>query len=462
MVSGLLVGAASLLALTAHAQTIELKAAVETAIATHPQIHEAIREREAIEFEHRQAQGRLLPQVSVGGAARIRRLDNATRKSLGITDGDLHPLEAEVRARQVLLDFGYRASEVRRQASRIDGAAFRVEGRAQVVALEVVRHYLDYLLQQRIVAAAQDNAAFHERLAADLLGAAADDASGRAERQQVDERLHAARARVTEAQQDLVDAASAFRGLTGLMIEDAAMLPPALGERLPASLPEAIDLARAGNPRVKEAQADLDAAHALVLKARADLLPTVAMEASARIGEDIDGFKGETDDLSAGAVLQWDVFDGGSNRAKVKEMVRRESQSRFRLEQNAREAEQDMRVAWNAKTSQHRLLSELERQAGFSDEVLAAYREQLKARRRPALDVLEAQDTRFNVKVKMETARFAELFAQYKVLAAASRLLQALDIALPAAAQSDARTRYQVEPAEPDDPDELIEQLERG
>ena len=36
------------------------------------------------------------------------------------------------------------------------------------MALNVARTYIDYLLQQRLVAIAQDNVTFHERLAGDL------------------------------------------------------------------------------------------------------------------------------------------------------------------------------------------------------------------------------------------------------------------------------------------------------
>ena len=120
---------------------------------------------------------------------------------------------------------------------------------------------------------------------------------------------------------------------------------------------------------VREARADVDAAYAMVAKAKADSQPTMSFEGSARVGDDIDGFRGETNDLQAGLVVRWDVFNGGLKRAKIQEMYRREREARFRLDQMTREAEEDVRVSWNAWDAQGKLVKELDQQAQISDEM---------------------------------------------------------------------------------------------
>lgn len=432
-----------------RSERIELKTAVETAMQTHPEINQAAENRTAIEFEREQAQGLFMPRISVEGSVGIRRLENATRRSLGIANKELYPLEAGLRLEQVLFDGGSRSSEVKRQAARTDGAAFRVEERAQFVALQVSRQYLDYMLQQRIVAASEDNIGFHDRLVGDLREGVTKGSISIADQQQAEERQSAARARLTEANQDMVNTAASFRTLTGLDLVDGAMLPPSLGESIPASLEESVARARNQNPRVREAQADLDAAHALVRKAKADTVPTLSLEGNARIGDDIDGFRGETNDLQGGLVLRWDLFNGGIKRAKIQEMYRRERETQFRLDQMVREAEEDVRVAWNAWDSQGKLVKELDGQSKVSDELLRSYRAQFNVGRRSLLDVLDAQNTRYNVQVRAETARFAQFFAEFKLLAAQNALLQAMQIALPKAAEATARTRFKVEPTQP-------------
>src|SRR3546814_296846 len=176
---------------------------------------------------------------------------------------------------------------------------------------------------------------------------------------------------------------------------------------------------------------DLDAANAEAKKAKGDFAPTVGLELSGRIGDDIDAFRGETNDLLGRVVLRWDIFDGGINRAKYQEMVRRASESRFRLHETERNAEADTRRAWNARETQTAVFRDLVDQSKSTDELLLSYREQFSVGRRSLLDVLDAQNTRFNVQVRAETARFSEMFAVYQVLASTNNLLDAFDLTAP-------------------------------
>jgi adhesin transport system outer membrane protein len=431
-----------------QAEAVDLKQAVQAAIVHNPQINQAIQNKEAIEFERKQAQGLYQPRISVEASAGVRRLENATRRSLGIANETLYPVEGDLVVEQVLFDNGARQSELRRQAARTDGAALRIEERSEFVALDVSRHYIDYLLQQRIVAASEDNVVFHERLSADLREGVSKGSISIADQQQSEERLQAARAKRTEAIEELQKAAISFQQLTGLSLEQATM-PAPIVQSLPSSLSDALELARTRNPRVREAMADVEAAHQVVGAARADLGPRVSLEGRGRYGEDIDGFRGRTNDLLGRVVLKWNIFDGGINRAKVQEMVRRASEQRYRLHELTRQAEADTRLSWSRVENQTKLLSELETQSRVSDDLLLSYREQFNIGRRSLLDVLDAQNTRYNVQVQTETARLSQMFAQYRVLAASNLLLEALGVAPPSSSKADARDRFKVGPPAP-------------
>ena len=89
--------------------------------------------------------------------------------------------------------------------------------------------------------------------------------------------------------------------------------------------------------------------------------------------------------------------------------------------------------------------------AAYRDDLLLSYREQFNVGRRSLLDVLDAQNTRYNVQAQAETARLAKLYAQYRVLAATNRLIEALGVAMPTAAYSDERARFRVNPIPPAD-----------
>ena len=430
------------------AHAIDLREAVEAAVASNPQINQAAQNKQAIEFERKQAQGLYLPRVDLELSGGVRKLENPTRRTLGLDDETLQPLEAGLTVQQTLWDSGARRSELERQAARTDGAANRVEERSEFIALEVVRSYLNYLLQQRLVAVADDNVTFHDTLTNDLRQGVTQGSISIADQQQAEERLQSARVRRTEAQEELTDAGIEFMMLTGIPI-DTVTMPPPVTANLPTSLDQAVELARTQNPLVREALADVDAAHAVVRAARAELGPKISLEGRARTGEDIDGFAGDTTDLQALLVMRWTLFSGGINQANVQEQVRRVSEERYRLHEASRDAESDVRSAWNRRDQQGRLLGDLETQSRISDDLLISYREQFNVGRRSLLDVLDAENTRHNVQVQRETARFAALFAEYKMLAATNQLLKTLNIAPPKDAQSDARARFNVEPTPP-------------
>jgi len=452
--SGLGMTAASvvalLLATAAGAQdaTLDLRDAMVAAMTSNPQINQAVQNKEATEFERKQAQGQFLPRISVEGSAGVRQLTNDTRRSLGIADQTLWPIEADLNVSQVLYDSGARAAELKRQAARTDGAAHRVEERSQFIALNVARQYFDYMLQQRIVAAADDNVAFHQKLAADLQQGVEKGSISIADEQQAQERLKAALARRVEAQEDLESAAISFRTLTGIGIDQVRMPAPIVAS-LPPTLDDAIEGARLHNPLVREAQSDVSAADQMINGARAALGPTVSLEGAVRYGKDIDGFAGRTEDYLGRVVLRWSVFDGGINRANVQEQIRRASESRYHLHQVQREAEEEARTAWSRLQNQTKLLAEVEDQSHVADDLLLSYRQQFNVGRRSLLDVLDTQNTRFNIQVQRETARFAVLYAQYRLLAATDKLLDAMGITPQGAAKATEMDRFKYGPLLP-------------
>src|SRR6476620_8938097 len=122
---------------------VELKDAVQSALQTNPEIRQAVHNKLATKEERKQAEGLWYPRVSVEGSAGVRNLRNPTRRDLGIAGDTLHPVEGFIIADQLLFDFGERTAEIRRQASRTDAAASRIEERSEYVALNVSRAYID-------------------------------------------------------------------------------------------------------------------------------------------------------------------------------------------------------------------------------------------------------------------------------------------------------------------------------
>jgi adhesin transport system outer membrane protein len=228
-------------------------------------------------------------------------------------------------------------------------------------------------------------------------------------------------------------------------------MPPDLSQYMPATLAEAEALARTNNPRVQEAIADLSTSREEIRAAKSELGPRLNLEGTARGGHDIDGFEGKTTDIGARLALRWNIFNGGIKEANVREQQGRADETHARLFERTRQAEEDVRSAWSRLENQTRLVGELETQSRVTDDLLLSYREQFNVGRRSLLDVLDAQNTRYNVQAQAESAKLAKVYAQYRVLAATNRLIEALGVAMPTAAYGDERTRFKVNPIPPSD-----------
>lgn len=420
---------------------VTLKEAIATALHSNPEIGQAIENREAIEFELRQAKGLYLPTVDLEASAGARRLDNASRRALDLDDDNLNEASVDLVVTQKLLDFGGRRAEVDRQASRVDGASFRVLERSQVIALAVVQDYLEYLLQVKIVADTAQNVQFHQGMLGEIREGVQGGALTDADMQQADERLYAAKARNTEALGELEEAKIRFFKTVGIPLKSPSM-PGSVTSSLPRSLEAAIGLARENNSRVKAALSDIDAAAADVRAAKSKYGPELFAEGRARTGTDIDGNEGNTNDLEARLVLRWNLYRGGIDKANEQEKIRRASEQQLVLHQVHREIEELVRTSWDRRFRQADLSKILRAQSATNDLLVSSYREQFKVGQRSLLDVLDAQNTRFNTKILADTAVFSSLFAEYRLLATTGKLLDAMNLSPPEQADAYARAEF--------------------
>lgn len=425
------------------ANALSLKEAMAVTLESNPEIGQATENREAIEFELRQARGLYLPSIDLDASIGTRDLDNVSRRLGGIDDDPLYPSEAGVSITQKLFDGGGRRAELERQAARVDSASFRVLERSETIGLQVVREYLEILLQAQIVDEARRNIGFHQQVLSDIGSLISGGTLTDADRQQGSERLLAAQARSKEAQEELEAAKIRFLKLVGKPFMNAAM-PASMASALPSSLDAAIGLARANNPRIKVANADIDAADAMVDAARSKLYPEVYLEGRARTGKDIDGNEGRTSDLQARVVAKWNLYRGGIDLANEQEQIRRASEQRYVLHQSFREVEEAVRISWDRRLRQADLAITFRDQARTNGQLVESYRQQLVVGQRSLLDVLSAQNSRYTVNILAKTAEYASRFAEYRLLAATGTLLSTMS--LQAAKQSDpyARAEFNV------------------
>ena len=434
----LCLGTALTLAVPTASSAMSLRDSIQIALESNPEIGQAAANREATEFELKQVLGLYKPRVDLEASTGVQMIDSPSRRSAGIGDAALYPSQVAIVATFDLLDGGYRDSETNRQAARVDGASFRVLERSEFVALQVARVYFQVLLQAQIVELSRQNVSFHESMLSDVGASIQNGQLTEADRFQAIERLAASRARLTEAGVELEAARIEFNLYVGMPPSNPSM-PSRIGAELPKSLDAAIALSRLSNPRVLLAGADIDAASALVDQAQGSLGPKLQFEARAATGLDIGSSSGNTNDLSARLSMRWNIYDGGIKDAQIQESLRRESEAMLVLDQTSREVEEAVRTSWLRLRTQSELASVYAEQLKSTGDLINSYRDQFSVGDRSLLDVLDAQNTGYNVRVLYETAQISRDFAEYRLLAASGALLRYYDLKAPSQSEAYAR-----------------------
>ncbi|MGB3338035.1 MAG: TolC family outer membrane protein [Devosia sp.] len=445
-------GVAAAAIVASSASAMSLRDSIQIALESNPEVGQAAESRQAIEFELRQAVGLYAPRIDLEASAGVQALSNPSRRAAGIADDMLLPAQVGLVATFDLLDGGFRDSETAHQAARVDGASFRVLERSEFIALQIARVYYQVLLQQQIVALSSDNVSFHQAMLNDVGSAIDSGQLTEADRFQAIERLAAARARLTEAGVELEAARIEFELYVGVRPSNATM-PPRIGGAMPNSLEAAIGMARLANPRVLLADSDIDAAAALVDQSRSGLAPKLQLEMRAATGLDTGGTAGWNSDLSARLSLRWNLYDGGVKSAEVQESLHRESEAMLALDQTYREVEEAVRTSWLRLQTQGELSRVYQDQLNSSSDLVSSYREQLNVGDRSLLDVLDAQNTRYNVQVLQETARYSVYFAEYRLMASCGLLLQHYGLSAPSQADAYARAAFETPSWEDSEPE---------
>ncbi len=427
------------------AASATLAEAVALAIETNPEIGQASANREAVDFELRQARGLYRPQIDLEASGGAEWTDSPVNRSRGEDLDTFYPSRLSIVLQQLIFDGFATDSEVERQASRVDAAAYRVLERAEFIGLDVAQSYLDVMRQMDLIRLAGDNVAVHRQTLNNVRQRRRGGRGSIADVQQAEVRLRAAETTLVEIERTFEDSRITYRRLVGEPAGELVKPAPITGS-LPINVESAVDEARDDNPTLLSALSDLDSVYAEFRGAEANFYPRVTVESSANFGNDVGGLDGRDDSYNVLLVARYNLYRGGIDAANRSEQIRRVDEARQRLLALERDVEELVRQSWNAVQSAGRRLALLEQQVTSSEQVRGSYRQQFTLGQRTLLDVLDSENELFNTRVDRTTTEYARLFAQYRLVASTGNLLPTLAIVPPVTARATARRGAGVPP----------------
>lgn len=415
------------------ADAMSLKDAVALAVSTNPEVGSIANNRRAVNQELRQGHALFYPQLDLQADAGPEYSDNSNVEATGRDDRTLFRKRASLTLSQLLFDGGFAANEVERQKARVRSAANRVEETAEFVALDAVEAYLEVLRQRERVRIAEDNVAAHRDILSLVGRRAKAGGGGIAEVRQTEARLAAAQSTLVQARGDLSDAEALFLRVVG-QAPDTLTEPTPPVNRTPASIEDAVALAVENSPTIDFARADVAAAEAEADQARSSLYPDFRLELGGTAQDNIEGQTDTEYSASALVVMRWNLYRGGADEARIRELKYRLAEAADKLRTSEREISEDARNSWNALQESGENVDVLEDRVEASQRTRDVYRQQFDIGQRGLLDLLDSDNELFLARDSLVTARYAEIFALYRLLATAGMLLDTLEVPAPEAA----------------------------
>lgn len=410
---------------------MNLRDAVAIGVNTNPETGVVQSNRRATDEELRQAQALYYPSIDFAGDTGYEHSDDpATRGGLDDDPENLWRYEAGLTLTQLLFDGWETKYENERQKKRILSASNRVRETSELVGLAIVESYLEVLRQRELLRIARKNVADHIAILEQIEDSADAGRSTQADLEQARARMAASRATEANIREQLRNAEASYIREVGDPPADLVM-PLAPVDRLSADVEREVKVALHQSPTIDIFEADIEVAHAEFEGAKSTFYPQVDLQLNAREGKDLNGVRGRDTSASALVVMDWNLYRGGGDSARVREHINRELQAKEARDEAARQVESDVRQTWARMVSAGERARQFAAQVDANTEVVKAYKDQFDLNRRTLLDVLDAQNELFVSRSNTVNAEFLETFAVYRLVALKGELLTTLGVAYP-------------------------------
>ncbi len=403
--------------------------AIRIAVRHNPNVLEAAANRRATDYEVRQAQGALLPQVRLSAYTGYETDNRADTTGIAGTNAWKNGRQVSAVVSQTLFDGFSSVNEIYRQMARSDGAAWRTQERSELVALDTVEAYLDILRYSESLAALTRTQAALSKISGTVDNRFEGGRAGRGDNQQALERLRGVQAMHAEYRIRLDEAKAAFRRAVGA--EPKNLRYPARLSGLPATREAALNLTLANNPTIRAAKSDVSANRYQYDAAAGAYLPKIGVEGRTSLGADTNSVVGRYDQTSIRLTADLALYSGGTDAARRQAYAERIGESEMRLAGLQRSAFQQIDKAWAARAASGARIEALSAQVNAARGTVDAYSADYDGGNRSLLDLLNARNAMLNAELSLLAARSVAVYADYQLAAATGSLMKILAIAAP-------------------------------
>jgi TolC family type I secretion outer membrane protein len=377
-------------------------------------------EREALRQQYENiavAQSNARPIVTAdGGVAWVNAdTDPGTRDSYASSD-------VGITGTQFLYRGGRTLAEVEQQLALSDAALAAYDTATQNVMLNVVTAAMDIQRDRATIDLTEQNRAVIARALQSAQNGFKVGELTRTDVAQAKARLAAADAQLIASRADYASAIARFLQYAGQDGAQLVVADDAKSVSVPASVDTARTTADSEHPAVRAAIEGEKASEFAVKVAQGALLPSVYAQGSAGYARNPSSIVDSTTTASVGVRALVPLYDGGANRALIRQAKYGQREKQSRIEDARRSVEEQVSSAWNDyQAAQAQIGARAEQVAAAELARNGVYKER-EVGTRTVLDTLNADAELLDAQVGQVQARRDAVVAGYALLAATGQL----------------------------------------
>lgn len=412
------------LLLASGALALTLDQAAQELIETHPGIKQKREEIKSAKSELISADAGYYPTIDLsakGGKERSVSVFTANETR------DLTTTTYEARLVQNIFSGFSTKSQSQKQEYALIASIYSMMSYANEAALELSQAYIGVIKADEILKTTYNNVKYYEGIY-ERVKLKTEHGQGRiSDYYEISSRLTSAYATLLESDKNLKEAQEIFRKIYGQTKEPTELVKPVNKESM--QIDQAISRALRNHPALRMKQSQILEAKQLNPLAKSGYYPHINLELSARNSENTSGIRGENDNYSALVTLNYNIFNGGADEAKVENAL---AQTQGAKESHAllrREIIQKNLIAHNAHESKKEQALLLTLSTKAMEQKQESYQKEFELGRRSLIELLDAQEDLFTVRLRKISNESELLLSGYRALEARGELLEHFGVA---------------------------------
>ena len=306
-------------------------------------------------------------------------------------------------------------------------------------ALEAVRAHFDVQRYRRLVQLAEDNYVQHRYAYLQIQSRVRAGVGRGVDLEQAGARVALAESNLTTEVANLHDVTARYLRIVGALPAPSLPTLTMLRDGVPANEGEAMNESVRTSTAISASIEGVRAARSSVDARKSAYQPRVEARLRSSGGSNVDGLLDQRRNTSAEIVLNWNLFNGGADQARVRQQTSLLNQSLDLRDKACRDTRQTTAIAYNDTRKLSDQLVLLERNTLAIEKARDAYRQQFDIGQRSLLDLLNAENEVYTARRAYANAEHDLSFAFARTQAAMNQLMARMGLARSAESPDDAR-----------------------